>query len=358
MDINNIALVRATNIIPFNGIISPISNDRYLCKTLGGEFSSMISSLLDELEILPKQDYSKTFTDEDYYDNYIKECANITKEYLPYVSDYNSIVLFSLNGICPDDSEHGFGNNTFSNKKCAIIEPLKYHIEEVISLVPTDTSVKGNINLSQEAIILIEEKTYQKLTPEEKYKLQGLNVKLFNGDLKSAIKMVLKESNKYTSEELSLSQSTKGIKDSDTSEELKVCIDKLIQEHNLSRLKYYNLITARNGSEIPKYSMIQDEYYNAITVYEYYIERFLEELLVFLGVKEDLKLRLHSNLYNKRYMETIKELIKSVGIENYKMFLDKYNKKLEEDRINGILLTPEEIININAKRKDGVGYRR
>lgn len=46
MDINNIALVRATNIIPFNEIISPISNTAYLCKTLGREFSSIISSFL------------------------------------------------------------------------------------------------------------------------------------------------------------------------------------------------------------------------------------------------------------------------------------------------------------------------
>ena len=38
---------------------------------------------------------------------------------------------------------------SFSSKKCAIIEPLKYHINEAVSLVPTDTAIKGNIFLSQ-----------------------------------------------------------------------------------------------------------------------------------------------------------------------------------------------------------------
>ena len=188
MNINNIAIVRATNIIPFDGIIRAISNTGYLCKSLGGEFSSTISSLLEELKILPEQDYTKIYIDEDYYDNYIKICSSITKEYLPYTSDYNSIVLFSLNGICPDDNEHGFANNTFSNKNCAIIEPLKYHIDDVISLVPTDTSVKGDVYLSSEAIILIEDTVFQNLTSEEKNKLQNFNVKIFKGNLKDAIK--------------------------------------------------------------------------------------------------------------------------------------------------------------------------
>lgn len=88
-----------------------------------------------------------------YYDNYVERSSKITKEYLPYVSDYNSMVLFSLNGLCPDDNEHGFGNNTFSNKNCVIIEPLEHHINETISLVPTDTAIKGDVYLSNDAII-------------------------------------------------------------------------------------------------------------------------------------------------------------------------------------------------------------
>lgn len=345
MNIENIALVRATNIIPFEGVIRPLSNEKYLCKILGGEFQNAISDLLTKLGILPEQDYSKVFTDEDYYDNYIRECANITKEYIPYLSNYNSIVLFSLNGICPDDSEHGFGNNTFSNKKCAIIEPLKYHIDDVISLVPTDTSVKGDVLLSDEAIILIEEQTFYNLSDEQKNKLSGLNVKIFNGSLKDAVKSTLRQSGKYTAEDLSLSQRDGGVKDSITSNELKNCIENIIKEYNLSRLKYFNLLLAKNDEEVPKYDLIKDEYFNSIKVYEFYLEKFLTELLDFINAPSNIKESLHRNLHNKKYMDKVSLLISNFGIEKYKDFVDNYNKDLELQKENGSLLTPEEIIN-------------
>ena len=345
MNIENIALVRATNIIPFEGVIRPLSNEKYLCKILGGEFQNAISDLLTKLGILLEQDYSKVFTDEDYYDNYVRECANITKEYIPYLSNYNSIVLFSLNGICPDDSEHGFGNNTFSNKKCAIIEPLKYHIDDVISLVPTDTSVKGDVLLSDEAIILIEKQTFYNLSDEEKNKLSGLNAKIFNGSLKDAVKSALRQIGKYTAEDLSLSQRDGGVKDSLTSNELKNCIENIIKEYNLSRLKYFNLLLAKNDEEVSKYDLIKDEYFNSIKVYEFYLEKFLSQLLDFINAPLNIKESLHRNLHNKKYMDKVTLLISDFGIEKYKDFVDNYNKSLELEKENGSLLTPEEIIN-------------
>lgn len=175
MNIDNIALVRATNVIPFNGVIRPISNVPYLTKNIGLEFSAIISDLLHETGIIPPMDPTKMF-DDDYYDEIVALSSKILKPYLPYTSDYNSMVLFSLNGLCPDDSKHGFGNNTFSNKKCAIIEPLKYHIDQTISLVPTDTAIKGDIYLSEESIILIDEEIFNNLTEEQKNMLLSLNL--------------------------------------------------------------------------------------------------------------------------------------------------------------------------------------
>lgn len=68
--------------------------------------------MLHELGVIPSMDQTRVF-EEDYYDEMVALSSKILKEYLPYVSDYNSMVLFSLNGICPDDNEHGFANNTF-----------------------------------------------------------------------------------------------------------------------------------------------------------------------------------------------------------------------------------------------------
>lgn len=354
MNILNIALIRATNVIPFDGVIHPVSNSRYLTKKLGGEFQNAISKLLEELKIMPQEDYDKVYKDPDYYDEYVNKCADITKKYLPLVSDYNSVVLFSLNGICPDDCEHGFGNNTFSDKSCAIIEPLKYHINETVSLVATDTAIKGDIKLSNEAIILIEENYYVSLSIEEKKKLnEQFKIKVFNGDLKNAINEELEERG-YSYENLSLSSKDDGIKDSLTSDELKDAIKNIRVQYGLSNLKYFNLITARNGNEIPKYDLIKDDYNNALFIFEYYNFMFLNFLLKVMNAPEEMINKLSKNIYNKVYMKKITKLIKDYGIDKYLEIVNKYNQILEEKRSNGNLLTSEEIITETKKRKEGL----
>ena len=46
MNIDNIAIVRAKNIIHFDGVVRPLSNVPYLCKNIGLEFSARLSDLL------------------------------------------------------------------------------------------------------------------------------------------------------------------------------------------------------------------------------------------------------------------------------------------------------------------------
>ncbi len=356
MNINNIAIVRATNIIPFDGVVRPLSNVPYLCKNIGLEFSSRISDLLHETGIIPPMDPAKMF-DDDYYDEMVALSSKILKEYLPYVSDYNSMVLFSLNGICPDDNEHGFANNTFSNKKVAIIEPLSEHIDQVISLVPTDTAIKGDVVLSESAILLIEEDLYNSLNETQKTSLNnnGFILKTFTGPLKEAIKNELQNSGRYIPETLSLSASTGGFMQSDTSEMQKECINDIVSHYGLSQMKYFNLITSRDTS-IPKYDEVCDEFGKMILVQDYFMENFLYSLLTVLNAPEDLKKKISNNLYNKSFMLKIKELIKNYGLENYKIFVDKYNSDLEQQLLNGKLITPNEIansasLNLNNNKK-------
>lgn len=351
MNINNIALVRATNIIPFDGVVRPLSNVPYLCKNIGTEFSAGISDLLNEFGVIPPLDYSRMFED-DYYDNMVSLSSKILKEYLPYSSDYNSIVLFSLNGICPDDNEHGFANNTFSNKDVAIIEPLSEHIDQIISLVPTDTSIKGDVILSNEAIILIREDVYNSLNEEQKSMLHSnkFHIKTFVGSLKDAIKNELQNSGKYIPETLSLSASTGGFMPSETSELQKECINKVVENFGLLKMKYFNLITAQN---IPnsKYDFIYNEFNNAQIVQKYYIEKFLKEFLTYANAPANMISVISQNVYYKPFISRVIDIIKKIGIDNYKRFVDEYNMKLEEKKNNMTLPTPEEIINSKNEKK-------
>lgn len=340
----NIALVRATNVIPYDGIVRSISNSPYLTKKIGNAFSSKMSEILKEEGIIPSIDYSK-IGEEDYYDNYVKLAADITREYMPFTSDYNSFVLFVLNGLCPDDKEHGFGNNTFSNKKCAIIEPLSYHIEEAVSLVPTDTAIKGNVQLSDEAILLIEENYYNTLSEKEKRDLETLNfkVKRFTKSIKEAVKEELAISGKYTVEDLSLSQSTGGIMPSATSEELKETIKAISSDYELSDKKYFNLITTTDET-MPKYESVKDEYSKMVGIDEYYMSNFLRSLLTYLNVPEYEISRYTNHLESSEYMNQVKSLIKEFKIVNYKAFVDQYNNNLLRLQREGMLPTPSELM--------------
>lgn len=351
MNINNIAIVRATNIIPYDGVVRPLSNVPYLCKNIGLEFSAMISDLLRELGIIPPLDQSKMF-EEDYYDKMVALSSKILKEYLPYVSDYNSMVLFSLNGICPDDNEHGFANNTFSNKKVAIIEPLSEHIDQVISLVPTDTAIKGDVVLSNSAIILIEESLYNSLNETQKSLLHNniFSIKTFTGSLKEAIRNELQNSGRYIPETLSLSASTGGFMQSDTSEMQKECINNIASYYGLSQMKYFNLITSRDTS-IPKYDEVCDEFYNTIKVQDYYITMFLSNFLMYLNAPKDMINNISKNIHYKPFLLKVITIIKELGIDKYKQFVDSYNKKLEEHQKNMTLITPEDIISLSEEVK-------
>ena len=351
MNINNIAIVRATNIIPYDGVVRPLSNVPYLCKNIGLEFSARISDLLHELGVIPPLDQSKMF-EEDYYDKMVALSSKILKEYLPYVSDYNSMVLFSLNGICPDDNEHGFANNTFSNKKVAIIEPLSEHIDQVISLVPTDTAIKGDVVLSNSAIILIEESLYNSLNETQKSLLHNniFSIKTFTGSLKEAIRNELQNSGRYIPETLSLSASTGGFMQSDTSEMQKECINNIASYYGLSQMKYFNLITSRDTS-IPKYDEVCDEFDNTIKVQDYYITMFLSNFLMYLNAPEDMINNISKNIHYKPFLLKVITIIKELGIDKYKQFVDSYNKKLEEHQKNMTLITPEDIISLSEEVK-------
>lgn len=338
MNIYNVALIRATNVIPFDGVVKPISHSFYLCKNVGAEFSTMMNDLLLELGIRPEFDWTK-IDDQDYQRTY----QQILLTYLPYISDYNSYVLFSLNGICPDDNEHGFGNNIFSNKKCGIIEPLASHIEQVVSLTPTDTALRGNVILSNEAILLIEEQTFLNLTDYEKEQLNHLNftVKTFRESLQEAIYKELELSGRYKPEVLSLTRKDGGFCPSLTSEEQKQNIHNIAKEYEISEILFFHLLT-QDHEELNKIWLVQD----------YYMQIFLQKLLEVMEASESIKSGLSLHLHDKSYMDIIKKLIKDFGIDRYKTFVHLYNSDLREKQKNKTLLTPDEIVKLDKHDKN------
>ena len=350
MTIDNIALVRATNVIPFDGRLKPISESPYLIKNTNTLLAFEITNLLRNAGLIEPYDYKKAYDDENYDNEYNERLKMVLKDYLPYISDYNSMILFSLNGLVPDDSEGcAFGNNTFSNKKCGIIDGLKEHIDQVISLVPTDTAIKGSMELSSNAIILLEKSYYESLSNEQKDMLSNLNIKLFEGSLKEAVKETLKETGRYIPEDLSLRRGDRGYKDSDTKEETVSTIDSIARERNIAQVLHLDVITGHND-DLDKLEDVKDEQKNIQIVMGYYQNQFYEYLFQNMHIEDEYLKECLMSIGSPVYINKLGEKIKEFGLENYKKLVEAYNKELERMQSCGELLTPDEIVKAYKKK--------
>lgn len=339
MDINNIALVRATNVIPVDGIVRPISEVPYLRKEKSTEFFAAMHDLLRRKGLLKEVDWSKP----DEIDKISKENNQILEQYMPYNSDYNSMVLWSLNGLVPDDM-----NNIFSDKTCAIIDGLAEQIEqsEIVSLVPTDTAIKGNVNLSKRASILINTDRYETLSQEEKEQLAklNLNVTIFSGDLKDAVNEILILEGRYTAETLSLARNDDGYINSNTSDEVRKTISAIANERNIAQVLHWNVITGQND-ELDKLENVKDNFENGCIVKDFYQKAFFEYLFSRMDIDNGTKDCVFYFPDSSKYMEDLCDEISRIGIDKYKSLVDEYNKSLEKLRETKKLPTPQEIVN-------------
>ena len=335
MNIDNIAIVRATNIIPFDGVINPISEVPYLVKPNGMQISFMISDLLTEQGILESYDFTK-INDEEYQ----TKRKEILDSYLPYISSYNSVVLFSLNGLVPDDM-----NNMFSNKNCVIVDGLKEHISDVVSLMPTDTAIKGKVLISSSGVLHIKEDFYNSLSDFDKSRLSNLNftVKIINGSLEDAVKETLTNSDRFHYEKLSLTRSAGGFFPSETSEDTKRVINEVAISYDIPQVLYYDLLT-KNNAAMGRLSSVASEYDNSLTVTNYYLENFYNYLLSNMGCSA-LKSFVPDYIDSIEFIKSLTVAIRNYGLENYKKLVDSYNEQLEKEKEMGLLLTPEQIVN-------------
>lgn len=345
MDIKNIALVRATNVIPVDGVVRPISEVPYLHKEKGTEFSFAMNDLLKKKGILKEIDWTKP----DEISEIDRENNEILKKYMPYNSDYNSMVLWSLNGLVPDDM-----NNTFSNKTCAIIEGLAEQIEqsEIVSLVPTDTAIKGNVNLSNKATVLISKERYESLSQEEKEQIAKLNmnITIFEGDLKEAVDKELTREDRYTAETLSLRREDDGYIKSDTSDEVRETVRGVANERNIAQVLHWNVITGQND-ELDKLVNVKDEFKNSLAVSNFYKMAFLEYLFSKMDIDNRVKGDALYSPESFQYMQALCDEIDKIGINKYKSLVDEYNKSLERLREKRKLPTPQEIIDSSRDKE-------
>ena len=343
MDRHNIAIVRATNAVPFNGKVSSVKDVPFIKKEKGTAFAGEFFSLLRRKGLLNSIDWESPEEERNIVEQKNKE---ILDQYMPYTSVYNSMVLWSLNGLVPDDAY-----NKFSEKTCAIIDGLEEQMErsEIVSLVPTDTAIKckdgENVELSENATVLIAKGRYERLSPEEKEQLSKLDltVRVFDGDLKTAINTNLVESGRFTAEALSLVSEGGGYKESATSDEVMQTINSIAKENNIPQLLHDKIFRGETGEE-EKLEDVKGEYEQCNVVSAFYKQAFFEYLFSKMDIDDGVKAYALYSPDSANCMENLCDEISRIGIDKYKAILDEYNKSLEQLRESGKLPTPQAIV--------------
>jgi len=345
MDIHNIAMVRATNAIPFDGKVHPVKDTTFIKKENSTPFQGEFFSLLRRKGVLHPIDWE---TPEEERITVEEKNKQIVAEYMPYTSMYNSMVLWSLNGLVPDDAF-----NKFSQKTCAIVDGLEEQVEqsEIISIMPTDTALKETVTLSKNATLLIAKQRYEQLSQQQKEQLEQLNftVSIFEGDLKTAIDTILIQSGRYTAETLDLVSEGGGYKESATSKDVIDTINSVAKERAIPQILHDKIFRGETEG-VEKLEDVKGEKQQCDIIAEVYKQTFFDYLFSRMNIDENVKMKSQYNPNSDIYMEELCDEIGRIGIDKYKQVVDEYNKSLEELRDIGRLPTPQQIV--DAVRED------
>lgn len=341
MNIDNVVLIRATNNLPINGILEPSCSSKYLHFQNKGNYYYLIQKEMKkylESQLQRPLDFSEE-------DN--KLLKEFLKDYLPLTSSYTGTLSFSLNGLVPDDI-----NNKFSDMKIAIIDPIKYHLtEDFVNIDVIDTTIKGNFEVSSEAIIVIDRSYFLSLTEEEQNNLAKVyRIELFEGSLKNAVASALEKYN-YPSLSLIQDKPSKDIVNCDYKDSMIAFQSAFAKEKGASRLKLQQLYTTplellTQGVDMVAAEKVQSDFEKNLIVQKYYQDSFYNFLLqkaeqYYIELDEMEKFYLFSEFSKSEEVleELVKSLLNKAGVEGYKLLIEEYNKMIQEN-----YLTNDEIV--------------
>ena len=346
MNLENVVLVRAMSHVPLDGVLLPSCEGKYLKPRVNDDYYYKIRKEVQKnLEaklgrsLMIWEDEDKLLLDE------------ALKDYLPLTSSYTSTLSFSLNGLVPDDM-----NNKFSDMKIAVLEPIRYHQnEDYVNIDAIDTTIKGSIETSKEAILLVEHNYFLTLSEEEKMNLMNhYRVELFNGSLKDAVSNTLQKYN-YPSLPLIQRKEASDIEECEEKESLIAFQDTFAKDKNASRLKLQQLymypISTMSEIDATAAEKVKSDFDKNLIVEKYYKDDFYEFLIskgeeCGIHLTEEERFYLFSEYSNSEEIleELLSRIITNVGLENYRLIIQEYNKKVFENH-----LTNDEIVALNGE---------
>ena len=327
--IDDFALVRAADYLEEDHVLKPICSIPFVTNV-----NSVASSAI--FQIMQEKNNVDIYNDEEY--DKLKELAN---NYTPLSSQYRSTIHFTLNGLVASHDKGSFDSRNF-----IIIDRLNKHlgVDNIKTIRMEDTFVSDKFALSNESIVLINKNKYSELI--EKYPwLETYNVVLFEGDEKKAVESTLIKMG-ITPETIE----THSAKYSERTPLYEECLTEISKEYGIEREKHY----------YSKENKEDDE--KNLKLWEIYDRYFYQSLVSHFTIDEtigDNTIEFLSSPKNDRYKQedTLKTIIKTVGIEEYCNFVVNYNQEIMKAIDSGIFPSNDEILSsgqITLKEKNKV----
>lgn len=313
---NDFMLVRATDYLNSNHTLKPLYQEPFVLKI----YNEFYSAFLHEYEKEHNIDlFTVSLNDEEEYERIQKE---VTKD-VPYSTQYRSTIHFTLNGLV---SSHSKGN--FDHRKFIILEPLKNQIKNgnMLSFRMEDTFFEGEMILSEDATILIDENEYETLKNE--IDLSKYHVVLYRGDAKSATEIALTKLGIVSETIL-----TDYAKDSEMMPLIRDFSEKLNQDYGIEAVKHYH---SKNYREDDEKNLILWDIYTQ----DFYT--FLLNELAFTDMEqEDIINYLDEEDVRRKFLE---KLIDQYGLHQIIQIIHQYNNEIDQAIISGTYPTNEEIL--------------
>lgn len=313
-DSSDIALVRVTDHLPENSIVPAICNVPFLTRI--NDLSSRVA--YDILKENEQKISGMSYLDPVIEDELLKK----SKEYSPLSTQYRSSIHFTLNGIVQN---HQYG--TFDSP-FVIVESFKQHEDDsnILSVRGDDTYFKDGICLSSDSVVLVPIEYKDKLDDRVG------NIVYYIGNRDRALEMYLvrigiipeKIKDSYV-EESKTSSLLNGFIESKGYLRERHCYHpcyKIDDERSLELWKYYD-----------------DKFYSYLFKKIYPQGTHLSELDI-------LKSKFDLGFFDKRPMNTLKNIVYSLGLYEYKQIVDSYNQELIQKVSSGEYPTNNEILGI------------
>lgn len=352
MNLDNAVLVRAMNHLPLDGRLIPSFQGNVLVNDNRSQFFYHIKSKLDkylEEQLGRPLDVFNNPQDEILQNKLLEQYGLLTGPY------YTTTLSFSLNGLVPDDR-----HNKFSELKIAVLDPLKNHVSDNFITVHTiDTTIKGEVNVSKEAILLIDQQFFMSLPEDIKSNLiSNYNVKLFTGSLKSAVDSTLRESN-CPSFSLIQDDAINNIEDNVDKESILDFEYEFAEKVGAVRtkLQFMTYMYQATGDEVDRiaHDKVKEEFPKSLKIDEYYKNQLYTFILAKaesfgIDISDRDKYSMFTNEFDGIFamQNVVDTLIEAYGgIYNFQAFIQEYNEYVKMN-----YRTNEQIIMGDGLKRD------